>query len=1126
MKLNNKGFATTAIMYSILTLILMLLLGSMAYLANRKKVLDKIKQDTYNEVNEILSLDTVEFDYTGEYKEFKVLKTGYYKIEAWGAQGGSATYNSNSAQGGEGAYTSGYIYLNKGTILKIKVGGQGQSTNNTTASSSTGYNGGGFASFYTNNSSHGGGGGATTISVDNTINSNIMVAAGGGGAAVHTGYPNYSGKGGVGGALVGGSGNPTSSTCYSFGNGGTQTTAGTSSLCSQGGAAWGSNSNDTTTNISAGFGVGANYSQFNSGSGYAYSGGGAGYYGGQSGYHAPGGGGSSFISGYAGVNAVTSASSTTLTNNTKHYSGKYFLGGVMKAGNELMPTHDGNSTMIGNSGNGYAKISYIGGTITRKDVRLNNVRYIKSCMNGNTANAGNHWVEIQAIKDGVNIAKGKTVTGTHTQNNTTTNAYSNIVDGLFDNITGSTGFGSPNTSGVNACITVDLGSAYNLDEIAAWNWWVNGRAYYNNIVSVSSNNSSWTTIYNNFESETTQGKRINAYVINDNANYLFNYTGSSQSFTAPISGYYKFEAWGASGGNNGGLGGYTSGNVFLNENDSIKVYVGGQGGQSSSYSTTTRFNGGYNGGGTARGPQGGQASRIWGSGGGATDFRYTGTSVNDRIMVAGAGGGNYSNPTVYKGGFGGNLFAGSGVNSLSNLSYGGPGTGANQTSGGYHLNTSGTAVEYGQFGSAVTGPEGDNYYSGGGGGYYGGGNSGHVQSGGGGSSFISGFAGVNAITSASSTSPSNNTRHYSGKYFIGGNMISGLNTGNGKSVITYLGNLNEEKVFNNNYQKLEYIQSTGTQYIDTGFKATPNTVVDIDFQFTEVSTLQQRLFGSGTSSDSYLNYQMYINGAGAWAYSFKDGSGNWVSTNVTADTNKHNIRFNIPLGQFLIDNNSYSIASSTRTKSTQNNFLIMYATPSDSGEKIGKMKLYAFKMYDKNELVRDMIPVKRKSDNAIGMYDKVTKKFYANAGTGTFTAGPVIDLTNVRYIKDCTSGSSANSSNHWVELQAIKDGVNIAKGKTATGITNNSGKPISNITDGDLTTANYAEGGSAAPTCVTLDLGSTYDLDEIAVWHYWGDSRVYNNHTLSVSNNNSTWRNLITSKEKETSQGKRVSSHY
>ena len=63
--------------------------------------------------------------------------------------------------------------------------------------------------------------------------------------------------------------------------------------------------------------------------------------------------------------------------------------------------------------------------------------------------------------------------------------------------------------------------------------------------------------------------------------YVFNYTGNVQEFDVPISGTYKVELWGASGGNGnntyiGGNGAYTSGNVYL-EKKPVYLYVGGHG---------------------------------------------------------------------------------------------------------------------------------------------------------------------------------------------------------------------------------------------------------------------------------------------------------------------------------------------------------------------------------------------------------------------------------------------------------------------------------------------------------------------------------------------------------------------
>ena len=48
------------------------------------------------------------------------------------------------------------------------------------------------------------------------------------------------------------------------------------------------------------------------------------------------------------------------------------------------------------------------------------------------------------------------------------------------------------------------------------------------------------------------------------------------------------------------------------------------------------------------------------------------------------------------------------------------------------------------------------------------------------------------------------------------------------------------------------------------------------------------------------------------------------------------------------------------------------------------------KLYNANGLAYNLIPCYRKSDNAIGMYDTVSKTFYGNSGTGTFEKGPEV----------------------------------------------------------------------------------------------------------------------------------------
>ena len=201
---------------------------------------------------------------------------------------------------------------------------------------------------------------------------------------------------------------------------------------------------------------------------------------------------------------------------------------------------------------------------------------------------------------------------------------------------------------------------------------------------------------------------------------------------------YLFEAWGASGGYpNAGAGGYTSGVLILNESTTFYVFVGGEGEGANENGNITQ--GGCNGGGN--GGKGdvkvNNAGYYWSGsgGGGATDIRFNSSRINDRILVAGGGGGacsNYSYRSI--GGDAGGLIGLSSSTSddLINISKGG-----NQTDG-YELGL-------GQDGRNGTYPDiqGAEGNGGGGGGWYGGHSYQEAgdysdSGGGGGSSYISG----------------------------------------------------------------------------------------------------------------------------------------------------------------------------------------------------------------------------------------------------------------------------------------------------------------------------------------------------------------------------------------------------
>ena len=226
----------------------------------------------------------------------------------------------------------------------------------------------------------------------------------------------------------------------------------------------------------------------------------------------------------------------------------------------------------------------------------------------------------------------------------------------------------------------------------------------------------------------------------------FAYTGSEQIFISNLSGTYKLEVWGASGGEAtsyngvevlpGGYGGYSVGEYYLNQGDKLYINVGGKG--VDNYlpeSGEGVVAGGYNGGGTATGyAQSPEVNNvISGSGGGASHIALRSgllstfdSNRDDLIMVAGGGGGasshRYNNAENIWRGTGGN---GGGFNSTVGLEYGRNKTGtyATQTTGGCGYNNNSVYL-CGTFGTGANATTGTSC-GGGGGGYYGGGVSQH-----------------------------------------------------------------------------------------------------------------------------------------------------------------------------------------------------------------------------------------------------------------------------------------------------------------------------------------------------------------------------------------------------------------
>jgi len=200
------------------------------------------------------------------------------------------------------------------------------------------------------------------------------------------------------------------------------------------------------------------------------------------------------------------------------------------------------------------------------------------------------------------------------------------------------------------------------------------------------------------------------------------------------------------------------------------------------------------------------------------------------------------------------------------------------------------------------------------------------------------------------------------------------------------------------YQKVEYIQSSWTQYIDSSYIITPNTEISADFQFT-ATTSQQMIFWiwQDNNTSSWINFNVYIwwsSVRSAWLSDWTS-SNSWNNTSVSANTNRN--KFVLNNWTFKIYNSSWTLINTTNTKTTisrnaTHSFWIfarreMYYS---NFRNLSRWKLYWFQVKESWTLVRDFIPAYRKSDSVIWLVDAVNKVFYTNAWSWTFTKWPNI----------------------------------------------------------------------------------------------------------------------------------------
>ena len=189
------------------------------------------------------------------------------------------------------------------------------------------------------------------------------------------------------------------------------------------------------------------------------------------------------------------------------------------------------------------------------------------------------------------------------------------------------------------------------------------------------------------------------------------------------------------------------------------------------------------------------------------------------------------------------------------------------------------------------------------------------------------------------------------------------------------------------YTQLNYIQSTGTQYIDTGVVPDGETSVDVSFLVTDLPSAISGIrpvYGAAADYNSNA-FEFWALSGGFATYgtqAYKSNLGAVANAIQTVSQDKNILTVNGTESTF------------TKQTFTAPYTMLLFATHRNGGinicEAAANLRIYSFTI-SRGALIRQFIPCKNPA-GIVGMYDLVEGQFYGNSGTGTFIPGE--EVTN------------------------------------------------------------------------------------------------------------------------------------
>ena len=182
------------------------------------------------------------------------------------------------------------------------------------------------------------------------------------------------------------------------------------------------------------------------------------------------------------------------------------------------------------------------------------------------------------------------------------------------------------------------------------------------------------------------------------------------------------------------------------------------------------------------------------------------------------------------------------------------------------------------------------------------------------------------------------------------------------------------------YTQLEYIESTGTQWIDTGIATTNN---NLGFMLEAMPLTSDDVYPMGSRATDGGTRFFGVRSQTSTTFSY-----GWsVWTTAPASQSYVNVRTTMSLN--WLNSKKATIGDDSKDLATANiangRNITLFGI---NGQLLWTGRIYRAQISEGNEIIANFIPVMRNSDSKVGMYDTVTGQFFTNAGTGVFIASP------------------------------------------------------------------------------------------------------------------------------------------